>query len=101
MFWRVGKKGTKVAKTITPVHLLVNALEMESANVQTAGKEARVPEGNTVKWCNWCRRCCYNIKECRELEERFGTHFTEKISSGDADQINMQEVKGYWTERED
>ena len=44
-------------------------------------------------WCNWCRCCCYNIKECRELEERFGTHFTEKISSGDADQINMQEVK--------
>lgn len=28
------------------------------------------------------------VKECRELEERFGTHFTEKISSGDADQIN-------------
>ena len=27
------------------------------------------------------------------LEERFGTHFTGKISSGDADQINMQEVK--------
>lgn len=33
-------------------------------------------------------------KKYRELEERFGTHFTEKISSGDADQINMQEVIG-------
>ena len=40
----------KVPKIITPVHLLVNALEMESANVRTAGEEARVPEGNTVKW---------------------------------------------------
>ena len=42
------------------------------------------------------------FKEYRELEERFGTHFTEKISSGDADRISMQEVKkllGNWTER--
>ena len=33
------------------------------------------------------------VKECRELEERFGTHFTERILSGNADQISMQEVK--------
>ena len=87
----VAKRALSWPTKITPVYLLVTALEIESANVQTAGEE--VPEGDTVKWCNWCRHCCYNVKKCRELEERFRTHFTEKISSGDADQINMQEVK--------
>ena len=33
------------------------------------------------------------VKECKELEERFGTHFTERILSGNADQISMHEVK--------
>ena len=33
------------------------------------------------------------VKECRKLEERFGTHFTERTPSGNADQISMQEVK--------
>ena len=33
------------------------------------------------------------VKECKELEEGFGTQFTHKILGGDADQISMKEVK--------
>ena len=33
------------------------------------------------------------VKECKELEEGFRTQFTDKILGGDADQINMKEVK--------
>ena len=33
------------------------------------------------------------VKECKELEEGFETQFTDKILGGDADQINMKEVK--------
>ena len=33
------------------------------------------------------------VKECKELEEGFGTQFTDKMLDGDADQINMKEVK--------
>ena len=33
------------------------------------------------------------VKECKELEEGFRTHFTDKILGGDADQISMKEVK--------
>ena len=33
------------------------------------------------------------VKECKELEEGFGTQCTDKILGGDADQINMKEVK--------
>ena len=32
------------------------------------------------------------VKECKELEEGFGTQFTDKMLGGDADQIN-REVK--------
>ena len=91
-----------MAATITPVQLLVTALEMESVNVQTAGEEVRVPEGDTVTGvgATATRSMVYDVgslclaKECRK-------YFTENISSGDADQINMQEVKKVnWTERE-
>ena len=33
------------------------------------------------------------VKECKELEEGYGTQFTDKILGGDAEQINMKEVK--------
>ena len=33
------------------------------------------------------------VKECKELEEGFGAQFTDRILGGDADQINMKEVK--------
>ena len=33
------------------------------------------------------------VKQCKELEEGFGSQFTDKILGGDADQINMKEVK--------
>ena len=33
------------------------------------------------------------VKECKELEEGFETQFTDKMLGGDADQINMKEVK--------
>ena len=33
------------------------------------------------------------FKECKELEEGYGTQFTDKILGGDAEQINMKEVK--------
>ena len=33
------------------------------------------------------------VKKCKELEEGFGPQFTDKILGGDADQINMKEVK--------
>ena len=33
------------------------------------------------------------VEECRELEEKFRTHFTERILSGNADQISRQDVK--------
>ena len=33
------------------------------------------------------------VRECRELEESFGTHFTDDILCGKADQISMKEMK--------
>ena len=33
------------------------------------------------------------VKECKELEEGFGTQFTDKTLGEDADQINMKEVR--------
>ena len=37
--------------------------------------------------------CLCLVKEWKELEEAFGTQFTDKMLGGDADQINMKEVK--------
>ena len=33
------------------------------------------------------------VKECKKLEEGFRPQFTDKMFGGDADQINMKEVK--------
>ena len=33
------------------------------------------------------------VKECRDLEEGFGTRFTDRILGGEADLINMKEVR--------
>ena len=33
------------------------------------------------------------VRECRELEESFGTHFTDKILCRGIDQIEMREVR--------
>ena len=33
------------------------------------------------------------VKECKELEESFGTHFTDTILGGKAEKVSMKEVK--------
>ena len=67
-----------MATTITPVQLLVTALEMESARSRLLVRKLGFLKGTLS---NWCRCCCYEVnglwlclvKECRELEERFGS----------------------------
>ncbi len=41
------------------------------------------------------------VRQCRELEESFGTHFTDKILCGETDQIYMKEVTKKVIERFD
>ena len=90
-----------MATTITPVQLLVTALEMESARsrllVRKLGFLKRtLSNGATGVGAAATRSMVYNVcllclaKKYRKLEERFGSlHKKKKNSSGDVEQINM------------
>ena len=46
-------------------------------NVQTAVEEAKVPEEDTVRWCNWCRHRRLQAWACPGLFRIMRTHITE------------------------
>ena len=99
----VGKEGTKMPKKHTNT-ATVTALELETARSRLLlwklGFLKRIlSDGATGvgvaavgTLVDDVGSLCL-VEECRELEEKFGTHFTERILSGNADQISRQDVK--------
>ena len=77
--------------------------------VQITSEESRILEEDSEGYCYWTGTAAVGllvddvgllclVNECREIEERFGTHFTEEILSGEADLNTMKEVV-IWTRK--
>ena len=94
LFGGVSEEGIKMAKASLQYSRSHYSRDGVS-EVPIAGQKTRVLEEDSEGWCYWSGCSCYEVnggrcglclvKEYKELEEGFGTQFTDKILGRDAD----------------